>query len=129
MAYAIHIERVNDDGESLDNDGNRLNPIALAEWQDAVTTTVGVRLTPADTVATNPHTGETIRIPGKPGDAEVFFAEQAKWVRFYSFFGGAISFKPPVTFEEVNDPVRNLSRTLASALGARMVGDGGEVYD
>jgi len=43
MAYAIHIERVNDDGESLDNDGNRLNPIALAEWQDAVTTTVGVR--------------------------------------------------------------------------------------
>jgi len=33
MAYQIHNERVNDVGESFDEDDNsRINPISLEEW-------------------------------------------------------------------------------------------------
>lgn len=51
MAYAIHIERVNELGESFDQSENRTNPISLEEWEN-----VGVRLTSADVVTTNPRT-------------------------------------------------------------------------
>jgi hypothetical protein len=55
MSYAIHIERVNENGESYDEDGNIMNPILLSEWKSAVEKTPGVRLASADLVIVNPH--------------------------------------------------------------------------
>ena len=129
MAYSIHIARVNELGESFDENDNRINPISLAEWEHVVAATSGVRLTSADLVTTNPRTGEVIRIPGRPGDAGVYSVDNSAWIRVYSWFDGAISFRPSVGFEEVNDPLRNITRMLASSLQARIIGDEGEFYE
>lgn len=67
VAYGIHIARVNELGESFGEDDNRINPISLEEWEHVVAATSGVRLTSADVVITNPHTGEVITIPGRAG--------------------------------------------------------------
>ena len=129
VAYSIHIARVDDFGESFDADDNRTNPISLEDWEQVVAATSGVRLTSADVVITNPHTGEIITIPCKAGDAEVYFVDNSEWIRVYSWLDGAISFRPSEGFEEVNDPLRDLTRILASALQARIIGDEGEFYD
>ena len=128
MAYAIHIERVNDVGESFDENENRINPISLAEWEAVVAATPGVRLTSADVVGRNSQTGEVIHIPSRAGDAEVYFADESAWIRVYSWFEGAVSFKPSERFDDINDPVRKISLMLASYLQARIIGDDGEFY-
>ena len=129
MSYSLHISRVNDAGESFDDDGNNLSPISLSEWKKAIENTPGVRLASGDGVVMNPHTRETISIPNSGGDAEVYYPAKAEWMRVYSWFDGDISFKGVPSFEESADPLRTTARLLAAALDARIVGDEGEFYD
>jgi hypothetical protein len=123
MAYEIHIERVNDTGESAGE------PITLSEWKAAVENQENIRLTSDDVVATNPATGEVIRIPNSDGDAEVFFPEESKWYRVYRWRKGRITFKGLPSFDNPNDTLRQATRLLAKSLEARIVGDEGEFYD
>jgi hypothetical protein len=129
MGYSIHIQRGNENGESYDDDGSIVNPISLSEWKAAVEKTPGVRLASGDWVIVNPHTGATIRVPNKGGDAEVYFPIESEWIRVYSWSGGAIEFRGLPSFEHSDDPLRIATYLLATALDARIVGDDGEFYN
>jgi hypothetical protein len=129
MSYSIHIVRVNETGDWIDDDGNTLNPISLSEWRAAVEGTPNVRLAPGDTVISNPHTQEVISIPNRGGDAEVYSPAESEWIRVYSWHKGAASFNGLPSFDEPTDPVRTATRLLASALNARIIGDSDEFYD
>lgn len=123
MAYEIHIERIDDEGELTGV------PITLSEWEAAVEGVWGVRLASGDTVAANPSTGEVISIQGAVEDAEVFFAAESTWSPVYRWRMGRISFKGLPSFDDPDDVVRQKTRMLASALGARIIGDDGEFYE
>jgi len=123
MAYAIYIERVNKNGESIGE------PITLSEWKAAIGKLDNIRLATEDAVMTNPSTGDVIRIPHSDGDAEIFFPEESKWSRVYHWQNGRISFKGLLRFDNPNDVMRQTTLLLAKVLDARIIGDGGEVYD
>jgi hypothetical protein len=117
MGYEIHIRR---DDES---------EIGLDEWRAAVAAIDGMRLASGDAFARNPRTNAKIRIPTQGGDVEVFFPECDAWVRCLSWSHGRISFRPPVDFANPTCWFRWALAALATQLGARLVGDDGEVYD
>jgi hypothetical protein len=128
MGYSIHIARVNESGNSFDDEGNRLNPISLDEWKAAVEAIRNVRLASDGAVFSNPGTEEIISIPNSGGDAEVYFPADSEWIRVYSWFGGALSFRWLPSFDEPDDPVRIATHLLAAVLKARIIGDEGEFY-
>jgi hypothetical protein len=115
LAYAIHIERE--------------PPITLPEWRAAVEQTSGVRMADSELDIVNPTSREVIQLGGAGVDAEVCLPNRESWARvFYWKASGHISFAAPNDFDAPDSIIRRLANELARALGARLVGDEGEVY-
>ena len=124
MAYALHIER-NPQGFTLD------------EWIEVVSKQDGVKLAEGGVEAKNPKTGETTSIPGRPGDVSVLFqakgilgfGRKAEWRTCIHFSRNKASFNATAELESPHNPLRVATSRLAAALGAKIVGDEGEVYE
>lgn len=124
MSYSLHIERSPAE-------------LTLEEWIEAVKKQEGVKLIEGGSKITNPKTGEVISIPGRPGDVAVLFhskgffgfGSESEWHPCISFFGGRASFKAPIDMQSPNDPLRAAVSELAKTLGAKVVGDEGEVFE
>jgi hypothetical protein len=122
MAYEIHIKRRGADAQ--------LSPIALSEWRAAASRIDGVRMADGDHHITNPKTGERITSRNAGGDAEVFFPDDAAWLRAFRWSPeGSISFRAPRDFLAPTCFIRRLAAELARELDARLIGDEGEIYD
>lgn len=123
MAYRLHIER-------------EAREISLEEWLSALESVAGVRQQADDTVATNPRSGEEIRIARRNGDAEVLIStggflglgRREEWCPAFSFFNGRASFEAARDIQSPKNPVRRAAARLAVALNARIIGDEGERY-
>jgi hypothetical protein len=124
MAYSHHIER---------------NPqgITLEEWFEVVRKQDGVMLAEGGVEAKNPETGEPISIQGNPGDVAVLFqtkgflgfGQKSEWHSCIRFVRNKASFKATPDLESPHNPLRVAASRLAAALGAKIVGDEGEVYE
>ncbi len=115
MGYDFHIRR------------RREELISEDDWRKAVEETRGVRLAPSEIVEEkNPHTGERITYKGSSLDAEVWDADEEKWVRTFRFREGKADFRGVEWY--TNNPVARAARRLSKALGAKVVGDEGETY-
>jgi hypothetical protein len=122
MAYEIHIIRLGADGHSV--------PIKLSEWCAVVKRTPNVRLAGGDHEVANAKTGEVVRIANTGGDAEVLLSGGDQWRRVLRWSqGGRISFGVPADFSRPDCEIKRVAAQLARALGARLVGDEGEMYD
>lgn len=116
MGYEVHIKRQN------------CSTISLDEWCAAVSSVEGVRLATHDCFATNPTTGENIRISRNEGDVEVYFSDCDAWVPCLRYSVNRISFKPSNDFDDATSPFRRMIVTIASRLNAQVIGDEGEIY-
>ena len=122
MSYSIHIERLDDTG--------RRSPIDVVEWSEAVAAVDGVRLTSGDIIATNPHTGEALRIATSGADAEVYCPARDTWLPTFLWSArGRASFAAATDFDAPGSVQRAIASELARKLGAALVGDEGERYD
>lgn len=99
----------------------RDSEIPLEEWRTAVTETEGLRLDENDIVATNPRTGEEIRIVGKPGSARVYNPAEDQWVMAFRHSPDLIFFHAPDDWEEKTCYMRPLAFGLARRLGAQII--------
>jgi hypothetical protein len=114
MGYAIYIRRE--------------PPLTLSEWKAAVDNTEGVRLDSHGVSATNPRTGDVFSIDGVDGDAQVKVA--GEWLPCFLWRdSGAVAFRAPREFSDPACTVRIAAKRLATRLGAKLVGDGGEEYE
>ena len=124
MAYALHIER-------------QSNELTLEEWISAVGRIENARLATGNSKITNPKTGEVISIESSPGDVDVLFSTKgflrfcakSEWSTCIRFSRGKGTFNAPPDIEESNNPVRVTASKLAHLLGAKIIGDEGEVYE
>jgi len=124
MAYALHIER-SPQGFTLD------------EWIKEVTKQDGVKLVETDVEVKNPATGEIISIEGSLGGAAVLFSATGfigfrgnpEWHTCIRFAHNKASFNATPDLESPRNPLRVAASSLAAALGAKIVGDDGEVYE
>lgn len=124
MSYELHIEKLND-------------KIQFSEWIEAVLKIEGATLDGNPHIAKNPKTGEIITIGGNPNNVAVLFTElklfglkkKQEWVTCIYFRDGRASFKATQDIESANNPVRKVAASLAKELGAKIVGDEGEVYE
>lgn len=123
MGYAIHIE--------LPNDGK----IPLDEWLAAVKQTGHCRSKEESGHSiVNPKTGQTIKIGGSPGDAEIFDPDEEDWIpvlHWKDSTGRASANSRAIGNESgtLVGPIWDVIRTLATTLGAQVRGDECEVYD
>ena len=113
MGYEIHIERE--------------PAFTLAEWETAVQSTQGMRLDASGASATNPKTGQVIKVRGKKGDAQVFVGE--RWLPVFRWNNGEVSFRAGPDFDKLDNPIWQIARELAKKLNAQVVGDEGEEYE
>lgn len=113
MAYSLQIERS--------------DFISKDEWIAAVETIDNLKLDVSDAVATNPATGEEIRIPGAVTDAALWFPDLAEWVKVFYFRRGKIVFKGN-DWNDLASPVRDTAIKLAQKLNAEIISDNGEKY-
>ena len=105
MAYMLHLERD--------------EPFCEEEWRAVVDSEPSLALRGANfAVARNPTTGEVIRVEASPLDA---IGEELSFQ-----FGDRISFSGGAF--ELGGEARGLALRLAHRLGARVVGDEGELY-
>lgn len=121
MAYDLHMEK------------NNGQPISEAEWDVAVLSTPDVRKSTGAVTAVNPGTGERIEIQMQPGSVEVCIRPAAglecEWQPAFRYSRGRVSFAATdALMQDPQDPVRRAAITLSTAIGARIVGDEGEVY-
>lgn len=117
MAYQIHIVP----GEKFHGE---------EAWRLAVEATDGVRLANSDeNVATNPKTGEEIRIGGSCSDAEIYFPDEDEWHRALHWRGGRASINARFEIGDEDDPAWMAVKHLAERLGATVMGDEGEIYE
>ena len=126
MAYEFHIER-----SAADEDSEPL-PIRLEEWEAAVAATSGLRLySKGFYEATNPSSGEVIRVGAKEGDTEVFFPHESAWYPIFHWRAspGSALFKASFEPGDKSHPVWAAAIALASHLGATIRGDDGETYE
>lgn len=119
MARHLHIEREQLNGEP--------QPITLSEWTEAIGRVEGVRMSQGDASLVNPLTKETVTLPNRGGDADLFRTDCNRWLRALWWTpDGIVRFAAP---ETDGDPVLSAARALATELEARVVSQDGEVYD
>ncbi len=80
---------------------------------------------------TDPKTGEQLVMPSDSGDVEVFFPEDDEWIPVFYWYERNSTASCNARFQpgDTSHPVWNAAVALASALGAVIQGDEGEVYD
>ncbi len=120
LGYDLHLERLAE---------NEVVPIPLEEWLAALEAVEGVRPAADDAVVTNPNTGEEIRFPLRPGDAEIYFPEEREWIMVIRFFGGRGTLRHPATVSIDAQPAWRVIAQLCARLGLVAIGDEGERYD
>lgn len=124
MAYALYIERESEE-------------ITIEEWSAAVGKLPEARLAMDVSQAVNPKTGEVISVPCGPGYVEVLFRKNSfpgfgakrEWCLSIHFSRGKGIFNATEGIESPNNPVHIVASELAHALGAKIVGEEGEVYE
>lgn len=114
MGYEIHIEQNEE--------------ITFDEWEELVEKTDGLRFMDSDQVVVNPKTGQEIRFPSSPGDAEMYVPTEDIWIPIFRF-RSRVSFKAPANWGEAGDPIWEMVFHISHMLGAAVVGDEGEVYE
>ena len=132
MGYELHIKRVSEAGHE---GGAR---ISREEWEEAVASESNLRIDSTATVVRNPRTGETISVSAGEADVAVLIPARGilkllgidgRWVRVFRFSRGRATFRGSAALESPGHPVRKAAASLASRLGAAIVGDDGERYD
>lgn len=121
MAYDLHIEK------------NNGQPISEAEWNAVVLSTPDIRKGTGTVTAVNPSTGERIEIQMQPGSVEVCTrpaaGSECEWQPVFWYGRGRVSFAATETLmQDPQDPIRRAAIALSTEIGARIVGDEGEVY-
>ena len=121
MGYEIRIERLGDDGEPTGEN------ITLEQWNAVISEFEGLSAGESAISATNPGTGEVVSIGGLQGVAEMMIGQES--IPVFRWSRGTISLSPPASFDQANDPVRQMAIKIAAALAARVVGEEGEFYE
>ena len=121
MAYGIWIERQSPEGHLL--------PIAYHEWVEAVEEAPGVRLRQGGFSRRDPRSGASLKMDSRSGDAEVYDPQREQWDSMLLWTAsGRACLHPSPSFNEEDDPLRQVVRELAKRLQAKVVGDQGEEY-
>jgi len=122
MGYDLHIERCGVETEES-------QPIPIAEWLAAVEAIQNVRVfAGAKHSVTNPKTGDVTSARARPGDVEVRFG--AEWRFVFSWFEGSAKFRAHgVAVGDASDPTWVAAVALAKRVGAVICGDDSECYD
>ena len=97
--------------------------ITSAAWREAIASTPDVQL--VESGLSSLHDGT--EVPAGPDDAEVLI--DGSWQYVFSFYEGSISFIAVPDWMESGHPVRTVATTLATILGAKVLGDEGEEFD
>jgi hypothetical protein len=119
MSSGIIVQRV------LKEDGNEvLVPIAVSEWKQLVDEDPDLRWRAEPYSATNPRTGERIKIPVGAADSEICMA--GEWFPFLRFFDGSLETKYQEAFEDPRNAARNKIAAVAKRLGAVITTDAGD---
>ena len=122
MGYSLYLERD--------------PPIALEEWLRVVDAHPGLAQVDEPARATNPETGDEIVLGTQPGDA-MAVATQTTWFGFgrsqielgrLTWLSGRVLL-PTFDPTDPDSPAASLFGGVATEIGARVVGDEGEVYD
>ncbi len=122
MAYELHIERLDAEGEPV--------PIPVGDWKRAVLSLAGVRLcTQSAVTLSDPSSGLVLSIPHRDGDAEVYFPQAGAWRPVFSWFGGRASFRASIASKGPPSSIWTVAATLAKNLEASIRGDDGQLYD
>jgi NAD(P)H-hydrate repair Nnr-like enzyme with NAD(P)H-hydrate dehydratase domain len=113
MGYDVHITKAVEWSES------EKSPVTIEAWQKIIATDPSFTATNA-AVATNPKTGEQIRIAG---EAMAIWTEPKTQRRVYFHYRqGHIAVKKP------DDAIIAKMKEVAKMLSARVIGDEGEEY-
>jgi hypothetical protein len=116
LGYAIRIERHDAFG--------RRAPIQRVEWEAAVAAIEGVRL-----VEGKIGLGNAVEIDS-PGAAEIFDFPSGSWRPAFGWSErGYVTFDPVEGFDDPQSEFGRTVRAIATQLGAKLVGDEGEMYD
>ena len=119
IGSVLHIERQLDSGRG---------PITIAEWKAAVATVDGIRLQSSETMILNPRIPEqTIRIPLREGNVEVYFPGGDFWIPAITWLDGRAKFLAPRDMDGA-DPVWIGARRLADMLGAEICSKANECF-
>ncbi len=114
MAYELHIEIPEEE-------------IEIEEWVDAIGLIDNIKIDSSDIVITNPMTKETMSFPGSEGNVAIKI--DGEWEKCISFNRGRGSINARSGIESPTNPVRIAMAMIAKTLGAKIVGDEGEVYE
>ena len=99
-------------------------------WIDAVGQSEGVRIAGGDAqVATNPMTGEEIRIQGRTTDAEIFFPDEDAWYPAIFWCDSKASINARFELGDEDDPAWIAVSKLTQKLNGQLCGEEGEIYD
>lgn len=119
IGCGIHIEKK--DGE-----------ITFSDWIEAVCKTQDVKFDGNPQIAKNPATGDVITMGGNPNKVAVNFSNtpsKEEWKVCIYFRNGRVMFNAIGSIEDCDNPLKLAISNIAKALGANIVGDGGEFYD
>ena len=114
MAYCLHIESEDDE-------------IDIDEWISAVSDTPGARIDTDAATVSNPTTGEEITIAAGSGDVSVLI--DSEWIKCLFFADGRATFNAVAGIEKPSNAVHVAVSKIAGAIGAKIVGDEGELYE
>jgi len=114
VAYSLHIE-------------NTQGPIPLEAWKKAVDTIEGARYVEAESLVTNPFSGEKILVKGNEGDIEI--STSSSFSVGISFRRGRATFSNREEFDDPLNSIRLALAKLAAILDAKVIGDEGEIYE
>src|SRR5690349_7597148 len=81
MAYELHIKR-----------SPRSPELTLEEWGEAIDGIKILRFNSDPVLARNPRTGAEVKVPGTPGDVEMYFEDEKEWIKIFHWADGSISF-------------------------------------
>lgn len=124
MSYEVHIEKYSEN----DIDEGELIPIKMEEWKDSISKVQSVRLS-VEPVLIITEKGETISIPKKDGDVQIYFPEKSAWIHIFRWSDrGRVSFNHPLENPGLDHPVWRTAFSLAEILEAKLIGDNGEEF-
>lgn len=109
------------DGDAADPE---LSSISMQEWLGLIDSDPELSVRTADHVATNPLSGEEVRVAAGPGEAD--FAVDGRPVPLLRFRNGSLVTNYLSSMQDPADPVRCKIAAVAAALGAVIGHDAGD---